>query len=292
VRVYPALRIQWPDPPPPERVGLLLAALDEAGPVGADEVPAGVRVFFTDAASREAGLRLAAGAAPDARVERQDVPDEDWAARSQASITPVQVGRLLVSPPWAAMKPAACEAAGLEQVVIRPAMGFGTGHHASTRLCLGLLQAVPLAGSRVLDVGTGSGVLALAAWRLGAAGVTAFDHDADAVASAHENIDLNPGAAVRLDRRELGDPPAGESPYDVVLANLTGAMLARMAPAIGALATGTGVLIVSGILAEEADDVAAAFKGAGWAVAARRAEDEWVGLLLRPLTSPSGSTAR
>jgi len=160
-------------------------------------------------------------------------------------------------------------------------MGFGTGHHATTRLCLRALQAVDLAGRFVLDVGTGSGVLAIAAARLGAPRAVGIDHDADAVQAANENLTLN--ADVRSVEFLMADLAAADLPAaDVVTANLTGAVLIRSAARLLELTRPGGTLIVSGLLEEERDDVVRAFGGAGrdlphW----EQREDGWVALAMK-----------
>jgi ribosomal protein L11 methyltransferase len=187
----------------------------------------------------------------------------------------VRVGALTVAPPWDAGAPHPLT------IVIRPAMGFGTGHHATTRLCLRALQALAPAGRTVLDVGTGSGVLAIAASRLGAARVDAVDDDPDALDAARDNLTLNPGAAVSFavaDFRSLVDPATARPPVDVLLANLTGALVVAGAPLLRQLVRPGGTLILSGFPVEGTDEVRAAFAGA--AVADEAREDEWAALTL------------
>ena len=161
-------------------------------------------------------------------------------------------------------------------IVITPSMGFGTGHHATTRLCLAALQTIDLSHQTVLDVGTGSGVLAIAAGRLGAARALGIDHDPDAVQAAHENLALNPTARdvsfALADLRTTPLPRAG-----VVTANLTGALLIEAATDLLAAVDAGGTLIVSGLLAGERDDVVRALTAR---IVWECEEDGWVGLAM------------
>ena len=155
-------------------------------------------------------------------------------------------------------------------------MGFGTGHHATTRLCLRALQAVDIANRCVLDVGTGSGVLAIATHRLGAGDVTGIDDDADAIHAAWENLALNPGATVSL---IVGDFRTTDlTPADLLLANLTGGLLIAAADRLRRLVNARGRLVLSGFMTHEEKDVAAAF--AAFTVEHRAEEDGWVCLTL------------
>jgi ribosomal protein L11 methyltransferase len=162
-------------------------------------------------------------------------------------------------------------------VLIDPSMGFGTGHHETTRLCLGLLQQLDLGGRRVIDIGTGSGVLAIAAWKLGAARVVAVDSDRDALLNARENVDRN-GAAGSIELLEADLKGLTVPPADVVLANLTGAVLQRHAPALVGLVASPGALIVSGFGPDEAGEVADTF---GAPPGSAVVEGAWAALLLR-----------
>jgi ribosomal protein L11 methyltransferase len=156
-------------------------------------------------------------------------------------------------------------------------MGFGTGHHATTRLCLEALQAEDLAGKTVIDVGTGSGVLAITASLLGAANVIALDDDEDAVQAARENLALNPRARVVLRTEDLRGVEAAWA--DVVLANLTGGLLVSGAAQLRLLRAEGGRLILSGFMTHEEQDVLAAFEG--FTVEHRGQEEEWVCVTIR-----------
>jgi ribosomal protein L11 methyltransferase len=270
-RQWPALDISPFD-------DLVQAALLDHEVAAIDEDAA--RVFFHDVAARDRAAAALHDQFPDLRLTPVGVPDEDWAARSQANLKAVRVGNIVIAPPWdvGRLRPATPEAgapAGIE-VVIQPSMGFGTGHHATTRLCLAHLQELDLRARTVMDVGTGSGVLAIAASRLGATQVLAIDDDPDAIASARENLDLNPGTHVTLGMLDLRR--AFLRPFDVVLANLTGGLLTAAAPALAQLTAADGRLILSGFMATEEPRVTAAF--ASCKVGRRSQEDEWVCMTL------------
>jgi ribosomal protein L11 methyltransferase len=269
---YPALDIAGGGP------DLVLAALDDFSPTAIEERADAVRAFFPTSAARDAaGAALAVQFA----VNALEVSDEDWARRSQENLPPVTVGRITIlsNPDDRRPTPESRRPTPESRlaIVIRPSMGFGTGHHATTRLCLEALQGLDVAGKRVLDIGTGSGVLAIAARLLGAAEAVGIDVDADAIQSARENLSLNPDAThVRF---EVVDLAAVALPLaDIVLANLTGALLVRAAATLWGSVVPDGVLIVSGLQSHERDDVlrALAPKKILW----QREEDSWVGLAL------------
>jgi ribosomal protein L11 methyltransferase len=270
MRTWPALEVRvGPDP------DLLQAALVDYDVAAIDDnAPDVWRVFFHTTDERERARHGLASYSP-APV---DVDDEDWAARSQASLHAIQVGRIVVAPPWDV--PAA-SAAGPLTIVVQPSMGFGTGHHATTRLCLDALQRLDLRGRSVLDVGTGSGVLAIAASRLGAHPVVAIDDDADAAQAARENVALNAGTAVDVRVQDLRAGALGR--FDVVLANLTGALLAAAAARLRDLTTPGGHLILSGFMEPEEPAVLTVFsqhresfkQDTPAALRRRTQEDEW-----------------
>lgn len=284
-RLYPAVDVVWHEPAGDDGAERLLASLDDFAPAAIEDLPNGVRAFFTTAADRDNALGAVAAAVgvtlPAADVTALVVSDDSWAERSQAALGPVRIGRIIVSPPWSAASTDVDAARDL-LITILPSMGFGTGHHASTRLCLGLLQSVALTSAAVLDVGTGSGVLAIAASRLGASNVVAIDVDEDALTSARENLDLNGlTEAVRVRSLDLTDGGKDLAErFDVLTANLTGAMLMRYAAVLAAWLQPDGQLIVSGFQTHEAADVSRTFGAIGLEVAGRGDEDDWVALRL------------
>ena len=239
---------------------MLYAELDAFEPVAIHEHETGDgwRVFFRTAAQRDAAWATLASEFGNALLDLAplDVDDEDWARRSQASLTAIRAGRIIVAPPWD-LQSLIPDPSSLI-IIIDPSMGFGTGHHATTRLCLELLQQVDLRAKRVIDVGTGSGVLAIAAWALGASSVAAIDHDPDALQNARENAERN-GATGAIEILEVEISRVSLPPADLVCANLTGAVLQRYADQLRRLVAPSGMLIVSGFSGDELADVALAF---------------------------------
>ncbi len=230
------------------------------------------RVFFATHTDRDVALDVIARECPHLHLRAADVDDEDWAARSQAALTSVHAGRFIVAPPWD--RPATVPD-GHTVIVIEPSMGFGTGHHQTTRLCLRLLSGLDVTNLRVLDIGTGSGVLAMAAALGGARDVLGLDVDPDAIDAATSSAAMNPLPPVI--HFEVGDfriaPPG---PADLVLANLTGGMLRSTAASLAALRAPGGRLILSGFDHTEVDAVRAAF--AELSEVGRLDEDGWVAL--------------
>ncbi len=285
MRTWPALELASLTRPELVQAALAdfkITAIDESSRPGA------WHVVFTTSVDRDAAAQALTSQFPDAVIRSIEVPDEDWVARSQASLKAVQIGAIIVAPPWDVphtgrlqpLTPAQAGATGLRRplvVVIRPSMGFGTGHHATTRLCLSALQQVPVQGRTVIDVGTGSGLLAIAASRLGASRVVAIDSDANAIHAAGENLTLNRGADVTL---RAGDVRSGaRGPFDVVLANLTGALLQETTARLCDLAGPGAQLILSGFMRSEEADVLASYDGL--AVKSRTEEDEWLCVTLQ-----------
>ena len=281
MKVYPALDIRSTDN------DIVYAAVDDFSPTAIEERGEHLRAFFSAPEARDRALEALA---PRFDVSPVDVPDEDWARRSQQGLQPISVGRILIIPSETddliAPLPDRVRLAPPIVIFIRPSMGFGTGHHATTRLCLAALQTLDLEGKVFLDLGTGSGVLAIAASRLGARAI-GIDVDEDAIQSALENVsenrrlrEIHDGAGETAISFAVADLMRASLPAaHVVAANLTGALLVRSADVILNATAPGGFVILSGLMRHERDDVCRAFKGTtiSWA----QEEDEWVGLIMR-----------
>ena len=230
-------------------------------------------VCFNDADERAQAADAIRAALPGLSIESVDLPDEDWAARSQASLTMVHAGRFIIAPPWD--MPA--DDVDATVIVIEPSMGFGTGHHATTRMCLRLLSDLDISDLTVLDLGTGSGVLTMAAALSGARRVIGIDVDGDAIQSAETSARMNtlPDTLEFQVSDFRSSPP---SPADLVLANLTGGMLTSSGSQIDALVKPGGQMILSGFDHTEVDAVLAAFPG--FSEVRRLTEETWIALHL------------
>jgi len=278
VKDYPAIDVRTDAP------DLLLAIVDDFAPTAVEDIDSAgtVRIFFATARDRDTARRALDGRYA---VTPVDVSDEDWARRSQENLTPVTVGRITLFPNPDARPNRESRTPNPLFLVIQPSMGFGTGHHATTRLCLAALQTIESAGRAVLDAGTGSGVLAMAAARLGAARAIGIDYDADAIQSANENLALNPAVhGVSFELADLANAKSTAGPstpagFDVVTANLTGALLVKSAARLLDVVGSDGLLILSGVQAHERDDVAAAFAPA--MIVGELEEDGWVALTMK-----------
>jgi ribosomal protein L11 methyltransferase len=226
------------------------------------------------------GHLQAFGLRPIGALRTRVVHEADWAESWKAFFPVMRVGRrIVIRPTWRRHR------AGPGDVVLAldPGMAFGTGLHPTTRLCLAALEPMVddgrLAGSRVLDVGCGSGILAIAALRLGATSALGVDTDPIAVESTAANARRN-DLARRLRARE-GSLPTGAGPFDVVLANLIAGVLVPVAPLLRDELRPGGTLLASGIFADREVEVATAFGAAGFELTGRTVEGDWVALEAR-----------
>jgi ribosomal protein L11 methyltransferase len=234
--------------------------------------------FLVGAADRIAAV---VGAEPEVIWRWQN--DEDWSARWKEGLAPRRVGsRLVVTQPWNEVEPAGDDLV----IVIEPASAFGTGEHATTRGALRLLERCVSGGERVLDVGSGSGILSIAALRLGSGPVLAAESDSGALITAAANLERN-GATeavtlvntvVDADYLESQGPNA----FDLVVANVLSGVLVPLLPAFVAALRPGGRVVLGGIMASEVEAVVAAAADAGLVLEAQDREGEWwTGLLRR-----------
>jgi ribosomal protein L11 methyltransferase len=231
------------------------ALLEEGAASTSIDHPTAPRVALTalfslqapvDAALAAAAARCGLAAVPAYALAR--VEDEDWVRRSQSQFSPLRIGRLWIGAGWHAPE------AGCTVVRLDPGMAFGTGSHPTTQLVLRFVERAVTGGERVLDYGCGSGILAIAAAKLGAARVDATDIDPLAVETAAANA--------RRNQVELGlcaPEELGSGLYDIVLANILSQPLIVLAPLLAARTAAGGRIALAGVLESQADEVAAAY---------------------------------
>ncbi len=212
-------------------------------------------------------------------VQVASFQEEDWSRNWKRFFKPVQVSsRFVVKAPWSRVR----LKKGQIAIDIHPGMAFGTGTHATTRLCIKALERVPLKASTVLDLGTGSGILSIAAARLGAAEVLGTDTDAVAVENARENV-LRNGVSEKIMIRKGGIGGIRKG-FDVIVANIDHKNLRRMAGPLNRHLKDSGFLILSGILLKQKDDLLRRYREAGsFRLMVQLQEEEWACLILKKI---------
>lgn len=236
--------------------------------------PLALRAELRDGLQRLASCGLHPGSG---RLSITKVPKQDWSQSWKRHFKPFTVGRaLLIKPSWSRRKPAP----GQSVIVIDPGLSFGTGQHPTTRFCLGQLAAArrPQSRQSFLDVGTGSGILAIAAAKLGYRPVRALDFDRAAVRAARQNAKKN-AVTVAVTRQDI-TAMAGPGQYDVVCANLTADLLENCAGKLTRSVKPGGLLVLAGILRVQIDSVQRSFGKRGFGATARSAHGQWESLAL------------
>ena len=218
------------------------------------------------------GLDVGSGRIRVARVRR-----EDWAESWKRHFQPIEIAKaLLVKPSWSSRR----AKAGQAVVILDPGLSFGTGQHATTRFCLRelvRLRSRKTGPASLLDAGTGSGILAIAAAKLGYRPIVALDYDPEAIRIARGNAQVNAvGKLIQFDREDITKPPRREqSRYKVICANLIGNVLLQARDRIVAGLEPEGVVILAGILKNEFGRIRQTYEAAGLQMVANRSEKEW-----------------
>lgn len=261
-------RYTLPGAPPRDERDLLVARLWQADALGVWEQDDATVAWFD---------RRDDGAVPHGGRWEVEEP-RDWLSEWKRELGTVRVGRIVIAPSWIDHSPLPDDIT----LLIDPEQAFGTGHHATTRRCLELLQSLEVVAREVLDVGTGSGILALAAERLGASRTVGIDTDPTAVEVAAANAARN---AVTPELR-VGSVEVAETTFDLVLANLVTGTILDLASDLVAVTRPDGHLILSGIRADRGPEVIELLAQLGTVLLERVEEDGWLALLLsRPATA-------
>jgi ribosomal protein L11 methyltransferase len=210
----------------------------------------------------------------DGSITVRMVPDKDWNVTWAASLQPIRLGkRICVRQSWNTADPGF---KGIE-LIIDPKRAFGTGYHATTQLVIEWLQENIQGGERILDIGTGSGILAMVAIRLGARSALAIDCDPVAVECAREYAEVN-GFGSELDLRVATFEDLGTGRFDRIVANLDGKTMPLLCGLIPRLLNAGGIACLSGLMPQDFADISGLLAGAGMQITARTERDEWLAL--------------
>lgn len=208
------------------------------------------------------------------------IPAEDWEAGWKKHFKPIRVGqRFIIRPSWEKYPVKKGELV----LIIDPKMSFGTGTHPTTQLMLRLMERISFRHQKVLDAGTGTGILAIGAVKLGARQVLALDVEQESVDNAKENVRKNHcNGKIRIQQGSFTDIPK-HSRYDAILANIQRSVLESHLDFFSTHLTEEGFVLLSGILKEESSAFAESLKNAGWRILSRRSLKEWTAFLLTPI---------
>lgn len=262
-----SLHIEAPNDVTRERVIQLLVS---GGASAVEEVGAALLTHLPE--STELDSLCGAISLAGATVRRTALGEVDWSTRWVTRVGVQRVGRIAVAPPWMSDEIADAEI----PILIEPAMAFGTGEHETTRGVLALMQPLVAPGSRVADLGSGSGVLAIAAAKLGAGRVAAIEMDPDAIGNATENVERN-GVAHTVTVLQ-GDAAALlplVAPVSLVLANIISSVLMELSPVMHRALPPGGKAVISGILVSEREDMLSSLAVDGWSLESELREGEW-----------------
>jgi ribosomal protein L11 methyltransferase len=241
---------------------------DAIGEVEHQDGTMSLTISAPDAASAAAIAHAIGG-----RIVR--VSDSSWLDAWRSTARPTLVGSLVVQPAWISTPPPVAR----HVVWLEPAHAFGDGSHPTTRACLAALQQFDLRGSSVLDLGCGSGVLAVAAALLGAASVLGVDIDVHARRTTEANAERNGVTAIVSVADELASADAAR--FDVVVANIGAGALIELAPTVTACARSGASACLAGVLVERGDETSAAWERLGWRVVRTEVDDPWVAITLQ-----------
>ncbi len=264
--------------------GELLGLLDDSGCLGASEQDGALLLYWLrenwgeeTLGALQRALRLLGDPQAAEALAIRTLPHQDWNARWAASLQPIQLGRrIYVRQSWNAI---AVPAGGVE-LIIDPKRAFGTGYHATTQLIVEWLEDCIHGGEKILDIGTGSGILAMVALRLGAGRALGIDNDPEAIECAREYAVVN-GFSHELELQVAALEDLAVQEFDWLLANLDRKTLLPYFRTLHAFLRPEGGVLVSGLLHDDDQEICESLALTGWEVKSRRERDEWLALELR-----------